>query len=115
MGKNIWDHRVEAAKIYRQLSKAAIAGNRASITARELRTALLDAGFSDKKKDGSKMEDAGVRLQVNKALGAIKASGLANGDFADTAAYDKWKADRFVQIRAPKIIEGITGIIGDLD
>tara|TARA_R100001129_G_scaffold78383_1_gene53364 strand:+ start:856 stop:1200 length:345 start_codon:yes stop_codon:yes gene_type:complete len=113
--KKMGDHKSEVLKIYRQLSKDAIARNQRSISINDFRSQLEAKGFSCTKKDGTPIKDGGLRLAKNKAMGSLKDSGIASGKWANEAVFEKWKKERFLQMRAPEIIPDVGGLIDELE
>ena len=113
--KKLSDHKSEVLKITRELCRDAMSRGQRSISTVALRNAFEKAGFTLVTKKGTPVADAGLRLAVNKSLGALKSTGIATGQWKNEDDFDAWKKDRFLQIRAPETIPNIGPRVLDLD
>ena len=113
--KKLSDHKAEVLKITRELCKDAMSRGQRSISTVALRHEFEKAGFALVTKKGTAVADGGLRLAVNKALGALKSTGIAKGQWKNEDDFDAWKKARFVQIRAPELLDDVEDLIDDLN
>jgi hypothetical protein len=113
--RSITDNKTEVAAIYRKASKKAMQAGNNSVSIRTLREALEAADIIVTNKDGTPKGDQALRLAINKAVGDLVNAAVGSGKFATKEIGKEWKKKRFLRITSPLHIEGIEGIIDDLD
>jgi hypothetical protein len=105
----------EAVKIYRELSKVAIANKQTTIHIKDLRAAFKAADILCVDKDNSPSKDSSISLKLNKHIGSMRDAGIKAGKWADEQAFADWKSDRFCSIKRETVYEDFGPMFDDLD
>tara|TARA_R110000824_G_C15216244_1_gene677159 strand:+ start:1090 stop:1446 length:357 start_codon:yes stop_codon:yes gene_type:complete len=105
----------QAVKIYRELSRVALATNNSAIHIRDLRAAFKKASILCVDLNGSPSKDASISLKLNKHIGTMRDAGIAAGKWADKDAFKKWKSERFATINRDTVYEDFGDMFEDLD
>ena len=113
--KTIRNNIDDALGIYRNASRMASAAGNKEVLVHELRKMIEDEGIAIIKRNGEVMNDAGLRLALNKRLGALGRAAIKDGVVKDDAAWSDWKSDRFSRLRAVTTIPDVGGILEGLD